>query len=130
MKQGRDKTALVIVGVDENDDIYILPQSVLRQMEANTAVDTMLGLIRAHNPLFWWAERGQVSKSIGPFLRKRMIEEGTFCSIIELTPTLDKQSRAQSIQGRMAMGKVYFPETASLVGRSAGPDVQVSPRCP
>lgn len=112
MKQGRDKTCLLAVGVDENDDIWVLPDTVVRQMEAHTAVDAMLTMIRHRRPLFWWAERGQVSKSIGPFLRKRMVEEGVFCSIIEMTPVLDKQSRAQSIQGRMAMRKVHFPETA------------------
>lgn len=111
--QGRDKTALVLVGVDEQDDLWILPQSVLRQLDSNMAVDTMLGLIREHKPLFWWAERGQVSKSIGPFLRKRMLEESVYCSIIELTPVMDKQTRAQSIQGRMAMRKVHFPEFAN-----------------
>jgi predicted phage terminase large subunit-like protein len=111
--QGRDKTALVLVGVDEQDDIWVLPQSILRQLDSNMAVDTMLGLIREHKPLFWWAERGQVSKSIGPFLRKRMLEESAFCSIIELTPVMDKQTRAQSIQGRMAMRKLHFPEFAN-----------------
>lgn len=113
MKQGRDKTVLLMVGVDAEDNIYVLPDTVVRQMEANTAVDTMLHLIQQRHPLFWWAERGQVSKSIGPFLRKRMLEESTYCSVVEVVPVLDKQSRAQSIQGRMAMGKVYFPETAA-----------------
>lgn len=112
MKQGRDKTVLLSVGVDDDDNIYILPDTVMRQMEANTAVDAMLTLIRNRRPLFWWAEKGQVSKSIGPFLRKRMLEEGAHCSIIEVTPVVDKQSRAQSIQGRMSMGKVFFPEMA------------------
>lgn len=112
LKQGRDKTVLMVVGVDAEDNIYVLPDTIMRQMEANTAVEAMLSLIQRRKPLYWWAERGQVSKSIGPFLRKRMLEEGTFASIIEVTPVQDKQTRAQSIQGRMAMGKVYFPETA------------------
>jgi hypothetical protein len=41
-----------------------------------------------------------------------MLETKTFCSIIEMQPIADKQTRAQSIQGRMSMGKVRFPERA------------------
>jgi hypothetical protein len=41
-----------------------------------------------------------------------MLETKTFCSIIEMQPIAEKQTRAQSIQGRMAMGKVRFPERA------------------
>jgi predicted phage terminase large subunit-like protein len=113
IKQGADKTVLMSVGVDEDDNIYVLPDTVVRRMEAASQVEAMLTLIRNRRPLFWWAERSQISKSLGPFLRKRMLEEGTFCSIVEVTPVLDKQSRAQSIQGRMSMGKVFFPAHAT-----------------
>ena len=69
-------------------------------------------MMKAHKPLFWWAERGHISKSIGPFLRKRMLETHTFCSLIEMQPIADKQTRAQSIQGRLSMNRVRFPERA------------------
>jgi predicted phage terminase large subunit-like protein len=72
----------------------------------------MLRMMKAHRPLFWWAERGHISKSIGPFLRKRMLETHVYCSLIEMQPIADKQTRAQSIQGRLSMGKVRFPERA------------------
>lgn len=112
-KQTGDKTCLMAVGVDEKDDIYVLPTTVWAHLAADRAVSEMLMLMKQHKPLFWWAERGQISKSLGPFLRKRMSEEGVYASVVEVTPVADKQSRAQSIQGRMSMGKVYFPETAS-----------------
>ena len=111
-RQDRDKTAMIPVGVDENDNIYVLPDVFWRHAAADTAVDAMINLMRERQPLFWWAERGHITKAIGPFLRKRMSEESVYASIIELTPIADKQTRAQSIQGRMAMGKVYFPSFA------------------
>jgi predicted phage terminase large subunit-like protein len=111
-RQDRDKTCLIPVGVDERDHIYVLPQVWWRGEQSNVVVEAMLNLMRQFNPLFWWAERGVISKSIGPFLRKRMDEEKTFCSIIEVTPLADKQTRAQSIQARMSMGMVHFPEHA------------------
>ncbi|GKT31950.1 Archaeophage PsiM2, terminase large subunit like protein [Aduncisulcus paluster] len=111
-RQDRDKTALIPVGVDERDNIYVLPDVFWRHAAADTTVDAMLKIMSERRPLFWWAERGHITKAIGPFLRKRMAEEGIYASIVELTPIADKQTRAQSIQGRMAMGKVYFPEFA------------------
>jgi hypothetical protein len=41
-----------------------------------------------------------------------MNEESIYCAIDEVVPVKDKQSRAQSIRGRMAMGKVFFPRFA------------------
>lgn len=112
-RQDRDKTCLIPVGVDELNNIYIMPEVFWRHAAADTVVEGMLNLISAKKPLFWWAERGHISKALGPFLRKRMQEEGVYASVIELTPTADKQTRAQSILGRMAMGKVFFPSWAS-----------------
>lgn len=111
-QQNRDKTAMIPVGVDEDDNIWVLPDVFWRQSPADVTVDAMLNLMRNRKPLFWWAERGQITKSIGPFLRKRMSEEGVYCSMVEIVPVADKQTRAQSIQGRMAMHKVRFPEFA------------------
>jgi hypothetical protein len=41
-----------------------------------------------------------------------MLETHTFCSVIEMQPIADKQTRAQSIQGRLSMNRVRFPERA------------------
>ena len=112
LKQVADKTCLMCVGVDEHDTIWVLPDLVWRSMTAEQATEAMLRMMRAYKPMFWWAERSHISKSIGPFLRKRMLETQTFCSLIEMQPISDKQTRAQSIQGRMSMGKVRFPERA------------------
>ncbi|MEM0949541.1 MAG: phage terminase large subunit [Pseudomonadota bacterium] len=110
--QYRDKTALILAGLDDDENLYILPQTDWRKMDSNTTVESMITLMRNHKPMFWWAERGQISKALGPFLRKRMHEEHVYCPLIEVTPSGDKQSRAQSIHGRIAMGKVYFPGDA------------------
>jgi predicted phage terminase large subunit-like protein len=112
LKQYADKTVLLTVGVDENDHIWVLSDCVWRSMTAEQSTEAMLRIMKAHRPLFWWAERSHISKSIGPFLRKRMLETHTFCSLIEMQPIADKQTRAQSIQGRLSMGMVHFPERA------------------
>jgi predicted phage terminase large subunit-like protein len=112
-EQWADKTCLMIFGVDDNDDVWVMPETNLAKMPANTQVEVMINLIKKYDPLFWFAERGHITKSIGPFLRKRMQEERAFTAMFELTPTNDKQQRAQSIKGRMAAQKIHFPQWAA-----------------
>jgi hypothetical protein len=38
-----------------------------------------------------------------------MMERNIYCPIEEVVPAKDKQTRAQAIRARMAMGKVRFP---------------------
>ena len=111
-EQNRDRTCMGTVGVDEDDNIWVLPDLTWAQLDADDQVDSMLALMQRYAPLYWWAERGHISKSIGPFLNQRMKEERTYINVVEKTPSRDKQTRAQPVQARMAMGKVYFPRFA------------------
>ena len=107
-----DPSCIGCVGVDEDDNVWVLPDITWRKMDAEVATEAMLDQMRMYNPLFWWAEKGHISQSIGPFLRKRMVEEGVYINIVEQTPVKDKRTRAQAIQARMSMGKVFFPQFA------------------
>ena len=112
LKQRNDPSCLLKVGVDAQDNIYLI-DVVWKKMATDTAVEAMLQMARGNmRPLIWWAESGHISKSIGPFLRKRMLETKTYINISEMTPSVDKEQRAQSIAARVAMGKVYFPKTS------------------
>ena len=108
-KQQRDKTVLGCVGVDEDDNIWILPDVVWDQMQTDRTVEELIEKMRYHSPVLWWMESELISKSFGPFLRKRMIETKTYTMVDPVTPSKDKMTRARSIQGRMSMGKVFFP---------------------
>lgn len=111
-KQDRDPTVLLPVGVDEDGVIWVLPDVWWRRQTTDNVVDAMLEMMKRHKPIFWWAENGHISKAIGPFLRKRMVESSIYCSIIEMTPVKDKMTRAQSIQAMSSLGRVRFPEFA------------------
>lgn len=110
LEQKRDKTCLGVVGIDGEENIWILPDLVWKQIDSEAQVEGMLDLMARHRPLFWWAEKGHISLSIGPFLRKRMLETKTFVSIDEKVPSKDKMTRSQAIHARMTMGKVRFPD--------------------
>lgn len=111
-KQDRDYTVLGCVGVDEKDQIWVLPDVVWDRMETDRTVEEMLHQFRTHSPLLWWMEDELISKSFGPFLRKRMMEENVYTAIDTVRPAKDKKTRARSIQGRMQMRKVRFPKFA------------------
>lgn len=108
-KQRNDFTVLLKVGVDRLNNIWVL-DCYRAKVPTDKAVEAMLEMAGGkQRPLLWWAERGHISKSIGPFLRKRMLETNNYINIVEVTPIGDKEQRAQSIAARVAMGKVYFP---------------------
>lgn len=111
-KQDRDYTVLGCVGVDSNDDIWILPDVVWDRMQTDRTVEEIIGKFKDHRPQMWWMESELISKSFGPFLHKRMTEERVFVTIDEVVPSKDKQTRARAIQGRMSMKKVRFPRFA------------------
>ena len=112
-KQERDATVAGCFGVDDADNIWIMPDVFWDRVETDKTVEEMLERIRRHKPIVWWAARDHISKSIGPFLRRRMQEEKVYGYIEESPETKDPLIRARSIQARMAMGKVFFPTFVS-----------------
>ena len=75
-RQERDKTCLLVVALDEDENLWVMPDLVWGRYPTDQIVERMIDLMDAHKPLHWWAERGHISRSIGPFLRKRMLERG------------------------------------------------------
>jgi predicted phage terminase large subunit-like protein len=118
LKQRNDFTVLLKIGVDENNNIYLL-ECFWKKAPTDQVVEAMLQMGSGRQrPLVWWAERGHISKSIGPFLKKRLTETGRYINLVEVTPVADKQQRAQSIVARVAMGKVFLPAWAAWTGRA------------
>lgn len=117
--QRNDFTVLVKIGVDRAGHIWLLDCWWQRQ-KTDVVVEAMLtmGCSGKHRPLIWWAEKGHISKSIGPFLKKRMVETGQFMNVAEVTPIGDKEQRAQSIAARVGMGYVRFPRAAVWTERA------------
>jgi len=111
-KQKADYTVMGCVGIDDLDNIWVLPSVVWERMETDRTVEEMLIMMKTEKPQVWWMESELISKSFGPFLKKRMHEEKIYTTLIPEKPSKDKRTRARAIQGRMAMGKVRFPRFA------------------
>lgn len=111
-KQARDLNCIGCIGVDEEDNIWVLPDIAWRRMETDAVVDELLAQFKSHRPQAFWMENELISKSFGPFLRKRMRAEKIWTMIDPVTPMVDLEARARSIQGLMALGMVHFPRFA------------------
>ena len=110
-EDGGDYTVHLVIGVDPEDNIYIL--DVWRQKtESDVWADAFCELVKRWKPLQWAEENGQIQKSVGPFLTKRQIETKAWTMREQFASASDKPTRAQSIRGRMAMGKIYLPSSA------------------
>lgn len=100
-------------GIDTEGVLWILPKCYWGEhADAAEQIEGLLDLCRTYPFITLWAEKGHISKSMKPFLRKRMREEQVFINIEEVTPAKAKDVRARSIQGRMSMGMVRFPKFA------------------
>lgn len=102
-----DFSVFVVGGTDENGTLYVF-RVIRERMDSQEIVETLLSLQRIYDPIAVSLEKGQIEKSIGPFLRQRMLETGDFISLLPISPSTDKQSRARSIQARTRMGAVKF----------------------
>lgn len=105
---GGDWTVHGVVGVDPQDDIYILDWW-RGQTESHVWVEEFINLVARYKPLMWAEENGQIIKSIGPFITQRMRERRTYCMREQFTSASDKPARARAFQARAAMGKVHLP---------------------
>lgn len=112
--KGGDYTVHAVIGVDPQDNLYIV-DLWRQQTESDTWVDAFCDLILKYRPLKWAEEQGQIIKSLGPFIAKRMVERKAYCAREQLVSVSDKPTRARSFQARVAMGKVYFPKDAPFL---------------
>ena len=116
-KKRNDATVMLIGGVDKYGDIWLLDVWWERQ-GSDRQVETMLRLAKHWKPLLWHAEKGHISKAIGPFLRDRMQSEKVYFSINEVTPIENKVQRAQSAIVLMSLKKIKFPKGAPWVQKA------------
>jgi predicted phage terminase large subunit-like protein len=106
-----DWSVFVVGGMDEKGYLWIL--DVIRErMDAQEIVEMLLSLEKKWEPITITMEKGQIEKAIGPFLRQRMLDTGTFPTITTVAPSVDKLTRSRSMQARMRAGGVKFDKSA------------------
>lgn len=108
---GGDYTVHLVAGIDGSGDVYLV-DLWRNQTTPDQWIEALLDLMARHEPLTWAEEQGQIIKSVGPFLERRMAERNVYCAREAFASAADKPTRARAFQARMASGKVYLPENA------------------
>jgi predicted phage terminase large subunit-like protein len=109
-----DYTIHGVIGVDPNDDIYLLDWW-REKTTSDVWIETFLDMMDKYQTLAWAEEMGQIRASLGPFIDKRMRERRVYGFRKQYSSVGGKDVRARAIQARLAMGKVYFPVNAPWV---------------
>lgn len=110
---GGDYTVHIVVGIDPDDSIYVL-DVWRRQATSDVWVESFIDMVALHKPMMWAEENGQILKSVGPLIEKRMRERKTYARREQFASATDKPTRSRAMQGRAAMGKVYLPTNKTL----------------
>ncbi len=114
---GGDFTVHLVVGVSESGNIYLL-DCWRGQESTDVWIRELIRLIEIWKPIEWFEEKGQITKGVGPFIEKALNDQDCYVyrSQYAMPRGADglnsKQVGAQSIRGRMAQGKVWFPRGA------------------
>lgn len=110
-KTHNDWSVLLPFGVDHQDTIWILPNIIRIRATPERVVEALLDLIEQLKPFQVGIEASHITKTIGPYLRRRLSERKLYHALWEGHPAKDKVARCASIRGRMQQGKVIFPDT-------------------
>jgi predicted phage terminase large subunit-like protein len=106
-RERSDYSVFAIAGMDEQGRLYLV-HIIRDRMDSKQLVDTILTVHRMYKPILFGIEQGAIEKSIGPFLNEEMMRRGEFVNLVLLKPSMDKISRARSMQARMRAGACKF----------------------
>lgn len=99
-KERRDWSVFGIGSTDETGMLYV--RFVLRdRLDSKEIVDQIMRLHDRFKFTTLLIGKGQIEKSIGPFLREMMSKKGKYFHIEAIPETVDKRQRSQSIRARM-----------------------------
>ena len=108
-KQRNDETCMGL-GALRDGILYVHEDLMWDRIPTNKAVAGMMRFNKTYRPIYWWAEKENISGSIGPFLDDAMREAQVWMSVTEV-PTRGKDlfARSQAIHALMSNGRVRFP---------------------
>jgi predicted phage terminase large subunit-like protein len=110
-RERSDYSVFTIAGLDDSGRLHLV--EVLRdRMDSEQLVSTILQLQTRYKPSLFGIEAGTIEKSLGPFLRREMLATGIFVPLQPLKPSVDKITRARSIQARMRANGCKFNKDA------------------
>lgn len=109
-----DYTVHMVLAVSPDDDWYVVDLWRDRT-DSEVWSDALIDMILEHKPLEMLEEKGVIEKAVDPLIKKKQQERKAWCYRRKIPSLTDKVARAQSFRGRMAAGRVLFPQKAPWV---------------
>lgn len=113
-------TVGVVVGLDPEDNIYVLERPRIKTNDSAVIEDLMLDTFKRYPVVHGVGfEDGQIFKTMRSSLKKRMQERRIYMPLDDkaniLKPITDKTVRARPLQARLQNRKVFFPRGQAWV---------------
>ena len=102
-----DFSVFQVVGMDAKGYLYHR-KTIKARMDGLEIVNTLLELQKNFNLQWIAVEQDKIGKTVGSFLREKMLETGIIISLVPIPTVQDKVSKARSIQARMRAGGIKF----------------------
>jgi hypothetical protein len=114
---GGDYTVFGCFQIDHLDNIYVVDWYRSNVADTKAWTDKLLDWVERYGPCPVFFEKGSLAKGVGPFIKEKAAErrrKGRSCYYrdIGIASTKNKEIRAQAVQGIMATGSIYWPNTA------------------
>lgn len=95
-KQEADFTAIVTIGIDQNNRIYVL-DIFHERVEPSDSINALFEIVKKYRPDRVWVEVVAFQKMLALEIRKQMNIRNTFFNLDEITPMWEKNSRIKTI---------------------------------
>jgi phage terminase large subunit-like protein len=113
-KEENDANCLGAFGVDDQGEVWIMPDLYWERSETDETLDAILQRMKHHKCLVWFAEDEHINKALGPFRRQKQREEHIHTAVLGISPgRRDLKLRARSAQGMTQLRKIHFPKWTS-----------------
>jgi len=102
-----DWTEHGVFGLDPTGQLYVLDWWS-GQTRSDVWVDELIRLIKKWKPICVFGEKGQIRRSVEPWLEKRLEEEKVHAWFEWLSVARDKAARGRAFQGMAAQKRIIF----------------------
>jgi predicted phage terminase large subunit-like protein len=109
-KSEPDFTEHGVAGLDDQPQPHLwLVDWWFKQVELDASVGAQLAMVRQHEPVMWFGEKGGQENAAKPMRRLLSREADTFASYEFLPSVTDKVARVQSFRAMVKAGRVHLP---------------------
>lgn len=109
-KDHNDYTVFWPFGVDEDDNVWMLPDVKRFKGSGGKIIDALLDLADLYSPRELILEDGHIYRALHSTIRRTMQDRGRYYSITSPYPTKDKKARAEPLRARIEQGKLFLPD--------------------